>query len=215
MKTFAFKLLFGASLLALPVFATPILTFTTSSASNDVGAIVVSGSTITGTGIGFLGLGVSGATSGNGTWNLTGSATGGAAALNFDYSTTTNTGTFSLVGTAAQGGNSVSSTTLISGSITSGTLNQATSLAFNLAFNAGTALVADTLETFLGIPTSETYTITGFEIGTSTAGTPYKATSSSVTATGAAATPEPASLVLFGTGLIALAGFARKSRQQR
>jgi len=217
MKRFSINVLLGVVALAIPAFATPILTFTTSGAASDTGAITKSGTVITGTGIGFLGLGISGATNNN-SWTLAGSATGSAASFGFTWDTNLHSGTFSVVGSAtrASDGATLTSRTLFSGNITSATVNSESAGSFNFAFNAGTSLQADNgLETFLGVPTNESYTLSGFEIGGSASGYAFNATSSSIAGTGVAATPEPASGLLLGAGFLSLAVMGRRSRSKK
>jgi hypothetical protein len=205
-------LLIGAATLSLPAFATPILDFTTGSASG--GTISISGSTISGSNIGFGSLNVTGTTTDTGLWTLS------STTAIFSFNTTTNTGTFTLTGTATQGANhTATGVTLLSGnlsgSITSGGAGQ-TSFALTLVQNGTQLATADNgLEGFLSLASTQTYTISGFFDGVSAGGYPYTANSSELKATAVAATPEPASAFLLGAGFLSLGLLGRRSGRRK
>ena len=157
------------------------------------GTYHLSGSNATGTNIPIGAVTISGAPSNNGTDAV-------SAVLNFN----TSTGTINIVGTIAALGITTSET-LLSGTLTSFTAN-----ANGLTNASGPDTKAANLLTAIGLPTNTTFNLFGFSLTTS--GTVNADGNATVASTDIrnTSTPEPGTLVMFGSGLLGLAGIIRR-----
>lgn len=204
---FMIAVIIGLSLLSVPAQALLIIDFGTGSAGYG-GTITNTGTDIIGTGIVLDTLNISGAPLSNGSYDLQGTGDGSIsgtdtnAVLNFGYGTTVNY--INIVG--AVSGLSITSTTLLSGTFsTFSDVNAGP--AFSI-YGEGPDIKADSLLIALGLTSPVAFDFFGFSIATLPTATPgvYVATSTDIVNQ----VPEPATLILFGSGLIGLGIFARK-----
>jgi hypothetical protein len=159
------------------------------------GTLTISGGNAIGASIPIGSLSVIGAPLGNGNYVT-------SALLSFN----TATHTFSILGTISTLGIS-SSTTLLTGTISGFTLTANGTIASLQATGINT--LSASLMAALGLPVNTSFNLFGFTIGANSDGTgsPYEVTSTDFVSS---QTPEPATLVLFGSGLLGLAGFVRR-----
>jgi hypothetical protein len=199
-------------LMAVPASAATVIDFGTGLAGTG-GSISWDGANLIGTNIPIGSVEVTGAPSNNGVYLVSGTATGGGGGLYGDLNFNTATGDISILGCidALNVGDTTCAQplTLLSGTITSFGANFG-------AFGLATAIGNDTKNALLlesiGLPPTTPFELFGFSIATSNLnpnGTPGTATSTDIRNT---AVPEPATMMLLGTGL--LAAFRARRKQQ-
>jgi hypothetical protein len=198
-------LLLALLLLAVPGYATTLIDFSTDGAGLG-GVVTVSGGNAIGVNIPLGDLLVAGAPLNNGSFALSGPASGSTlanvAALDFN----TSTGTISVVGGVPALG-IATPTTLLTGTISSFTITSPSSVQLVVDL-VGPDTKGAPLLTALGLPTDTHFQYYTSDINFIESGGVWEADSTDISNT--SVIPEPASIALFGSGLLGLAGFARR-----
>ena len=205
--------LFGLlMLLATPAFSAAILDFSTGNAGTG-GTITKSDGNATGMNLPIDVLVVTRTLAKDGTYDVDGSVAGSTAvgplydgsSGSLDFNTLSNT--ITITGSIPYLGIVNDTTSLLSGSFSSFTIT-ANGYIGSIAA-AGPDTKSPDLLAVLGIPSDTQFALFGFSIGINSLGTgsPYTAISSDIVNT---ELPGPASLFLLGTGMLALAGAARR-----
>jgi hypothetical protein len=175
-----------------PAHATAVIDF---SGSGLGGNLIISGGNASGT-FSITSLTVSGAPQGNGNYSVSGTLTFNTLANNI-----------SLTGSVA--GLGVPTTTLLTGSFNSFSVNAGAVL--GIVSGGGPDTKSALLLAALGLPANTAFQFFGFDISANTSGTgsPYTSTYS-VDLANTQVVPEPGTLALCGSGLLTLAGVMRR-----
>jgi hypothetical protein len=197
-------------LFTVPSYATTLIDLGTGEAGLG-GTVVFSGGNAVGTGIPLGNLLVVGAPSNNGDYKVSGPASGtglaSAAALDFN----TSNGTVSVVGDVPALG-ITSPITLLTGSISSFTINSKFGGLQLVVDLSGPDSKGAALLTALGLPTDTQFQYYASDINLvqSVDGNVEVYVANSTDISNTSVTPEPASIALFGSGLLGLSGFFRR-----
>ena len=187
---------------AVPAQALPVIDFGTGAAGPG-GAITKVGSLVTGTGVLVDILTVTGAPLNNGPYDLTGTGVGlvgSTAVLNFGYGPAVNY--VNIVG-GVPGMGIPNGTTLLAGTFNTFNFSPGSGV-----WGTGPDTKSELLLLYVGLPVNQPFAFFAFTIGTdATGGGGFTAYSTDVLNT---AVPEPGSMLLLGSGLVALAGAVRR-----
>ena len=198
-------------LMAAPAMAVPVIDFSTGTMAGQGGTISWNGSSLIGNNIPIGAVTIVGAPTGNGAFAVAGSAVGQAGFAwwgDLDFNTTPGNNFISITGCIHQfgvgqtdvNGNCQVPVTLLSGTIAS---FDASNAAFGLISAQGEDTKNQNLLIALGLDPNTPFQFFGFSIATqnlSANGTPGAAISTDMRNT---AVPEPATMMLLGTGLLA------------